>query len=168
MASFPRKLASFFLSPSRLFLLSSSSKVAYFEGRARCFMPAFEDAVRFTLTIRTLCLCLTTCLPLAISGAKVGQGIRPPAVPAAADPSAPPTEPDESERRMARNMAKKANLERQAQLKTDTDKLFRLSQELKEYVDKSNENVLSLSVLRKAEEIEKLARSVKDKMKGPN
>ena len=131
-------------------------------------MPAFEDAVRFTLTIRTLCLCLAICLPLAISGAKVGQGIRPPAVPAAADPSSPPTEPDGSERRMARNMAKKANLERQAQLKTDTDKLFRLSQELKEYVDKSNENVLSLSVLRKAEEIEKLAHSVKDKMKGPN
>jgi len=65
-------------------------------------------------------------------------------------------------------MAKKANLERQAQLKSDTVKLLRLSQELKDYVDKSNENVLSLDVLKKAEEIEKLARSVKDKMKGPN
>ena len=65
-------------------------------------------------------------------------------------------------------MAKKANLERQAQLKSDADRLFKLSQELKEYVDKSNENVLSLNVLKKAEEIEKLARSVKDKMKGPN
>ena len=65
-------------------------------------------------------------------------------------------------------MAKKANLERQAQLKNDTDKLLKLSQELKDYVDKSNENMLSVSVLKKAEEIEKLARSVKDKMKGPN
>ena len=65
-------------------------------------------------------------------------------------------------------MAKKANVERQAQLKTDTDKLLKLSQELKDYVDKSNEHLLSLDVLRKAEEIEKLARSVKDKMKGPN
>jgi len=69
---------------------------------------------------------------------------------------------------MARDMAKKANLERQAQLKTDTEKLLKLSQELKDYVDKSNENMLSLNVLKKAEEIEKLARSVKDKMKGPN
>jgi len=69
---------------------------------------------------------------------------------------------------MARDMAKKANLERQAQLKTDTEKLLKLSQELKDYVDKSNENMLSVSVLKKAEEIEKLARSVKDKMKGPN
>jgi spore coat polysaccharide biosynthesis protein SpsF (cytidylyltransferase family) len=65
-------------------------------------------------------------------------------------------------------MAKKANLERQARLKSDTDKLLKLSQELKEYVDKSNENMLSIDVLKKAEEIEKLARSVKDKMKGPN
>ena len=69
---------------------------------------------------------------------------------------------------MARDMAKKANLERQAQLKTDTEKLLKLSQELKDYVDKSNENMLPGSVLKKAEEIEKLARSVKDKMKGPN
>ena len=38
----------------------------------------------------------------------------------------------------------------------------------KDYVDKSNENVLSLDVVKKAEEIEKLAHSVKDKMKGPN
>ena len=65
-------------------------------------------------------------------------------------------------------MAKKVNLERQAQLRNDTDKLLKLSQELKDYVDKSNENMLSVSVLKKAEEIEKLARSVKDKMKGPN
>jgi hypothetical protein len=35
-------------------------------------------------------------------------------------------------------------------------------------VDKSNENVLSLEVVKKADEIEKLAHSVKDKMKGPN
>jgi hypothetical protein len=36
---------------------------------------------------------------------------------------------------------------------------------LKQYVDKSNENTLSLDVVRKAEEIEKLAHSVKEKMK---
>jgi spore coat polysaccharide biosynthesis protein SpsF (cytidylyltransferase family) len=84
------------------------------------------------------------------------------------DPSTMPADADENQRRMAHDMAKKANLERQAQLKTDTDKLFKLSRELKDYVDKSNENVLSVDVLKKAEEIEKLARSVKDKMKGPN
>ncbi len=65
-------------------------------------------------------------------------------------------------------MAKKANLDRQAALKNDTDKLVKLAGELKDYVDKSNENVLSLEVLKKAEEIEKLAHNVKEKMKGPN
>jgi hypothetical protein len=79
---------------------------------------------------------------------------------------APPD--DEARERIAHDMAKKANLERQAALKADTDKLVKLAGELKEYVDKSSENMLSLEVLRKAEEIEKLAHSVKEKMKGPN
>jgi hypothetical protein len=35
-------------------------------------------------------------------------------------------------------------------------------------VEKSNENLLSMDVVKKAEEIERLAHSVKDKMKGPN
>jgi hypothetical protein len=36
---------------------------------------------------------------------------------------------------------------------------------LKEYVDKSNENILSMDVIKKADEIEKFAHSVKEKMK---
>jgi hypothetical protein len=66
------------------------------------------------------------------------------------------------------DMQKKLNEQRQADLKRDTDKLLKLSTELKEYVDKSNENVLSLDVIKKAEEIEKLAHSVKSKMRGDN
>ncbi len=65
-------------------------------------------------------------------------------------------------------MEKKANEERQAELKRDAEKLLKLSTELKDYVDKSNENVLSVDVIRKAEEIEKLAHNVKTKMKGDN
>jgi len=79
-----------------------------------------------------------------------------------------PTDADEAQRIQAQEMAKKANLQRHAALKSDTDKLLKLAVDLKNYVDKSNENVLSLEVLKKAEEIEKLAHSVKDKMKGPN
>jgi hypothetical protein len=75
---------------------------------------------------------------------------------------------DETQQRLARDMAKRANLERQALLRSDTEKLVKLTTELKDYVDKSNENVLSLDVLKKADEIEKLAHSVKEKMKGPN
>jgi hypothetical protein len=66
-----------------------------------------------------------------------------------------------------KTMAKKANLQRQAEIKKDTEKLLELATELKQEVDKSNENTLSLGVIRKAEQIEKLAKSVKEKMKGP-
>jgi hypothetical protein len=62
-------------------------------------------------------------------------------------------------------MEKKANKERQAELKKDTDKLLKLSTELKEYVDKSNQDVLSLEVVKKAEEIEHLAHNVKTRMR---
>ena len=75
---------------------------------------------------------------------------------------------DDAQQQMAHDIAKKANQSREAALKADTDKLLKLAVELKDYVDKSNENVLSLDVVKKADEIEKLAHSVKDKMKGPN
>src|SRR5579871_4315379 len=65
-----------------------------------------------------------------------------------------------------KEMAKKANEDRQAQLRRDTEHLFKLASELKQYVDKTNENTLSLDVIKKADEIEKLARNVKEKMKG--
>jgi len=67
---------------------------------------------------------------------------------------------------MQKKMQKKANEQRQADLKKDTEKLVKLSVELKQYVDQTNENVLSLDVIKKAEEIEKLARSVRTKMRG--
>lgn len=80
-------------------------------------------------------------------------------------PGQPPSEEDEARARIEKDAAKKANQERQQQIKTDTDRLLKLATELKTYVDKSNENVLSLDVIRKADEIEKLAHNVKEKMK---
>ena len=74
-------------------------------------------------------------------------------------------EVDPLEKQMERDRAKKREQERQAAIKRDTDKLLALATELKEYVDKSNENILSLNVVKKAEEIEKLAHQVKEKMK---
>ena len=84
------------------------------------------------------------------------------------DVATPMTDEDEARARLTHDMEKKAAKDRVAALKNDTDKLLKLSIELKSYVDKSNENVLSVDVVKKAEEIEKLAKSVKDKMKGPN
>lgn len=54
---------------------------------------------------------------------------------------------------------------RQAQLRIDTAKLLALTTELKQQVDKTNVNILSMDVVKKAQEIQKLAKSVQDKMK---
>ncbi len=55
--------------------------------------------------------------------------------------------------------------ERQAQLQRDTDKLVALTTELKQHVDKAGRNILSMDVIKTAQEIQKLAKSVQDKMK---
>lgn len=72
---------------------------------------------------------------------------------------------DEAREKLEKDMAKRRNAERQDEIKRDSDKLLKLATELKEYVDKSNENILSIEVVKKAEEIEKYAHSVKEKMK---
>ena len=57
--------------------------------------------------------------------------------------------------------------DRQAQLQRDTEKLVALTVELKQHVDKAGRNVLSMEVIKTAKEIQKLAKSVQDKMKNP-
>ncbi len=74
-------------------------------------------------------------------------------------------EEERGQRQMERERTKQLNEHRQASLQRDTDKLLLLATQLKEYVDKTNENILSVEVLKKAEEIEKLAHQVREKMK---
>jgi hypothetical protein len=81
-------------------------------------------------------------------------------------PQEPTRQPDEELLRIEKENARRASEQRQLELRRDTDKLLQLTNELKQYVDKTNENILSLEVIRKAEEIERLAKSVKVKMKG--
>jgi len=88
-----------------------------------------------------------------------------PQLPAPPFPTSRPAPEDTDRAHIEAEMAKKANLQRQEQIRNDTDQLLKLATELKAYVDKSNENLLSLDVIHKAEEIEKLARSVKEKMR---
>jgi hypothetical protein len=57
-----------------------------------------------------------------------------------------------------------ANAERKKEIASDTAKLLKLATELKAEVDKTNKDTLNLKVVRKADEIEKLAHSVKEKM----
>lgn len=58
-----------------------------------------------------------------------------------------------------------ANAERHREIAQDATQLLQLATGLKAEVDKTDKDTLSLAVIRKADEIEKLARAVKDKMK---
>jgi hypothetical protein len=116
--------------------------------------------VRFRFfVLLILFLPITPVLSLPVLSQNPGQFPRNPNL------TANPDHEDETRAKIEKDMAKKANREREAQLHRDTDNLLKLATELKQYVDKSNENTLSLDVVKKAEEIEKLAHSVKEKMK---
>jgi hypothetical protein len=64
--------------------------------------------------------------------------------------------------------SRKAALEEnEKEIKKKVDKLFQLATELKDEVDKTDSaKVLSLAMLKKAEEIEKLAKDIKSRAKG--
>jgi hypothetical protein len=58
-----------------------------------------------------------------------------------------------------------ANAERKKLIADDSAKMLKLAADLKAEVDKTNADMLSVNVIRKAAEIEKLAHSIKQKMK---
>lgn len=58
-----------------------------------------------------------------------------------------------------------ASAQRQVEIRRDTEKMLQLTQQLQEELLKSSSSVMSLDALKKAQEIEKLAKSVKLKMK---
>ena len=107
-------------------------------------------------------------LILAMGGA--GQGVQGSGSGAKAQTVVPGVVPvvpqDERTVRIGEEQAKMRNEDRQKRLVEDTTKLLELANELKAAVDKSDKNTLSLDVVRKADEIEKLAHSVKERMKG--
>jgi hypothetical protein len=109
----------------------------------------------------TVVLPLLFCLLFGLHRAAQSQANSP----AAVQNPGPPIEPD-VEAQQKRAAEKIDNAKRTQDIKKDTDKLLQLATELKQDVDKTDEHTLSLAVIKKAEEIEKLAHTVKEKMKG--
>jgi peptidoglycan hydrolase CwlO-like protein len=65
------------------------------------------------------------------------------------------------------NTDKKILEENDKDIKKKVERLYELASELKEQVDKTDSSkVLSLNLMKKAEEIEKLARDIKNRSKG--
>lgn len=73
--------------------------------------------------------------------------------------------PSDPQQRLEHNQIARVIADRQSQLRLDTEKLVALTAELKQHVDKTGGNILSMDVIKKAQEIQKLAKSVQDKMK---
>jgi len=67
--------------------------------------------------------------------------------------------------RLQQELTTRVIADRQSQLRLDTEKLVALTAELKQHVDKAGANILSMDVIKKAQEIQKLAKSVQDKMR---
>ena len=72
---------------------------------------------------------------------------------------------DSIELQINRKLLKQMNVQRQKEMTADTAKLLALANELKAELDKSSTDELPMDVLRKAEQIEKLAHGVQEKMK---
>jgi hypothetical protein len=73
--------------------------------------------------------------------------------------------PDPLEAAMAARTRMERNIERQKHLENDTKRLLVLANELKTEIASSGTETMTPEMLHKMDEIEKLARSVKDKMR---
>lgn len=68
---------------------------------------------------------------------------------------------------MQEQQAKSRNSDRQRRLVEDTARLLALAADLKQQMgNNTNKDAMTADMVRKAEEIEKLAKSVKERMKG--
>lgn len=80
-------------------------------------------------------------------------------------PHAPGPEDGGLSPEMRDKMAEGRNAERQKKMEENTKKLVQLANQLQTAVNKSNKNILSIDVIHRAEQIEKLAKQIQDEMK---
>jgi flagellar motor component MotA len=103
-------------------------------------------------------------IPLIMAGLAFGQDPDPHLPPMIVRGPGMDRVPVRSEDEVLKEQWHKANELRQQEVRRDTEKLLQLCTELRDSVQKS-QGVLSLDAVKKAEQVEKLARSVKTKMK---
>jgi hypothetical protein len=132
--------------------------------------PFRQPAGARSLALCALLLGGSTTLGLAQATAPA-QGAQQPKPPAAASSEPAKPSPDAAATAAADSAAKPAaqpdaNLTpQQKQLAEDTAQLLTLANELKAEMDKSSKDTLSLNVVKKADQIEKLARKVRAEMR---
>src|ERR1700739_4964358 len=128
--------------------------------------------------IRTTVLCAAAFLMLSDAGMRGGSDVmaaqRSPAMnsgrpidppPSGVPPVYPPQIGNSQDGTEEQQRAKAATEDRHKKVAGDVDRLVSLSNELKSDVDKTTKDELSLDVINKAKEIEKLAQDVQRRMK---
>jgi hypothetical protein len=122
------------------------------------------------LPIAIVSVLLVTAGSMRLSGGQIlqqtfpQQGRQAPGLPGQSGHN--PADPDPLDPHREEKQAELRNSDRQKRLEADTEKLLTLATDLKEQVGKTNKQILSVDVIKKADEIEKLAHSVKERMKG--
>ena len=86
----------------------------------------------------------------------------PPAVSQSQSMGTPPVTPGDD---VQKRQALAANQQRQLEIRRDTEKMAELTQELRDYLAKTEQGTMSVDAVKKAEQIEKLAHSIRSKMK---
>ena len=129
----------------------------------RSFKISSSKAVNLSGLLRAA-VCLGAVLAVALTcPAQDGKATQPDtakAVVQAADAKAPQAAPSKDAKQPAG-----ATNDRKKQIADESAELLNMALALKAEVDKTTKDTLSLNVIKKADQIEKLAKSVKDKMK---
>jgi beta-phosphoglucomutase-like phosphatase (HAD superfamily) len=103
----------------------------------------------------------------------VAQVVQPPSIPTAPPldggrqpyGTLPDSSPDPALRRAMEEAARKRNIERQAKMAAESDRICALAQELIDELNKNGSHPLPVASVKKMDEIQKLAKSVKDRMR---
>jgi hypothetical protein len=121
--------------------------------------------------IRPLTGCLFAATAIAVGVAQMGGQVPSVPPPAPMDGGRFPTAPgpgpndDPALRRAMEEAAKKRNIERQSKMIADSDRICALAQELMDEINKSGSSPLPVASVKKTDEIQKLAKSVKERMR---
>lgn len=110
-------------------------------------------------------LVVVICAIVGMTGIASAQQGRMPTFPLQIQPTDTAVVPDTIGDAFHRQQAIAANAQRQSEIRRDTEKMLQLTQQLQDCLLKSGPGVMSLDALKKAQEIEKLAKSVKLRMK---
>lgn len=82
-------------------------------------------------------------------------------------PRAPRQGEDAEEREKLEKAQRKARLKQHTdEMKRDSAKLLELAAQLKDAIDRADDNVLSMDIIRKTQQVEKLAQKIRKNMQG--